>query len=674
MNKKRIKIVDKLINVVLDIAIFIFGVILLITLYNNIQVKILKNTYSSFFGYSIFGVQTGSMADAINAGDWIIVRNSNEIKVNDVVTYYRDGDFITHRVVEAYNGTYITKGDANNAKDEPISRDQIVGKVVKILPNFTVIQKVLFNPIVLIALIITLYLIGFLFKRKNNIIDEKTENNVSKKILEFMDVILDKAKNSARLKKEKLMGIKKENKIKEAKVFVEEKPEEIKPEIIKEEEVTQVINEENVVEQDEEALDKTMCFRMISVDEDDIDDAYVDKSKVESFEVDEKSIKKEIEEVEKEEVIKKNLEILQKKKKKCKNVIDRIMFIKEEQIKKIVDDLLVGEKLKSNELTIKDKFVKGYIDGKYYNYCGEVNVEYNSRNMIGKLEKAMEDLANSLVKSYKGTDKQFKEKVLKYEMIFKLMIRLEHDNEMLDSIKSKRETYANNISKFIKFKEYEVKELKLVINNIIKDQKLYDGMIKYTLNKLETNMFALEMNEVSKNVYAISLEHNIAFSKIYSDYIVDKTYKEGIVAEDKIEVLLALLLSKLVGNMLNADFKNKYLISIPSSMYDKDNKLDAIFDKFDDEYARNNIIVVINYDTLSSHKGTIKKLIKSGYRFAVDLNNSTKFKVGDQSMLELMDYLFLSNKNPNKDSIMLFVPKELHVRMINEDIMSKLEI
>lgn len=674
MNKKRIKIVDKLINVVLDIAIFIFGVILLITLYNNIQVKILKNTYSSFFGYSIFGVQTGSMADAINAGDWIIVRNSNEIKVNDVVTYYRDGDFITHRVVEAYNGTYITKGDANNAKDEPISRDQIVGKVVKILPNFTVIQKVLFNPIVLMALIITLYLIGFLFKRKNNIIDEKTENNVSKKILEFMDVILDKVKNSAKLKKEKLLEIKKENKIKEDKVFVEEKKEEIKPEIIKEEEVTQVINEENVVEQDEEALDKTMCFRMISVDEDDIDDAYVDKSKVENFEEDEKSIKKEIEEVEKEEVIKKNLEILQKKKKKCKNVIDRIMFIKEEQIKKIVDDLLVGEKLKSNELTIKDKFVKGYIDGKYYNYCGEVNVEYNSRNMIGKLEKAMEDLANSLVKSYKGTDKQFKEKVLKYEMIFKLMIRLEHDNEMLDSIKSKRETYANNISKFIKFKEYGVKELKLVINNIIKDQKLYDGMIKYTLNKLETNMFTLEMNEVSKNVYAISLEHNIAFSKIYSDYIVDKTYKEGIVAEDKIEVLLALLLSKLVGNMLNADFKNKYLISIPSSMYDKDNKLDAIFDKFDDEYARNNIIVVINYDTLSSHKGTIKKLIKSGYRFAVDLNNSTKFKVGDQSMLELMDYLFLSNKNPNKDSIMLFVPKELHVRMINEDIMSKLEI
>lgn len=674
MNKKRIKIVDKLINVVLDIAIFIFGVILLITLYNNIQVKILKNTYSSFFGYSIFGVQTGSMADAINAGDWIIVRNSNEIKVNDVVTYYRDGDFITHRVVEAYNGTYITKGDANNAKDEPISRDQIVGKVVKILPNFTVIQKVLFNPIVLIALIITLYLIGFLFKKKNNISDEKNENNVSKKILEFMDAILEKVKNSAKFKKEKLLEIKKENKIKKDKVFVEEKKEEIKPEIIKEEEVTQVINEENVVEQDEETLDKTMCFRMISVDEDDIDDAYVDKSKVENFEEDEKSIKKEIEEVEKEEVIKKNLEILQKKKKKCKNVIDRIMFIKEEQIKKIVDDLLVGEKLKSNELTIKDKFVKGYIDGKYYNYCGEVNVEYNSRNMIGKLEKAMEDLANSLVKSYKGTDKQFKEKVLKYEMIFKLMIRLEHDNEMLDSIKSKRETYANNISKFIKFKEYEVKELKLVINNIIKDQKLYDGMIKYTLNKLETNMFALEMNEVSKNVYAISLEHNIAFSKIYSDYIVDKTYKEGIVAEDKIEVLLALLLSKLVGNMLNADFKNKYLISIPSSMYDKDNKLDAIFDKFDDEYARNNIIVVINYDTLSSHKGTIKKLIKSGYRFAVDLNNSTKFKVGDQSMLELMDYLFLSNKNPNKDSIMLFVPKELHVRMINEDIMSKLEI
>ena len=80
------KIVEKIINVILDIAIFIFGIILLISIYNNVQTKILKNSYSSFFGYTVFGVQTGSMADEINAGDWIIVKGSKNYKLNDVVT------------------------------------------------------------------------------------------------------------------------------------------------------------------------------------------------------------------------------------------------------------------------------------------------------------------------------------------------------------------------------------------------------------------------------------------------------------------------------------------------------------------------------------------------------------------------------------------------------------
>ena len=188
--KKQNIILEKTTNIFLNILIGIFVIILLVSIYSGFQVKVLKNDYANFFGYSMFEVQTGSMSDYIEAGDWIILKLTKNVDTNDVITYKQDGNYITHRIIEAYNGTYITKGDANNAKDEPISRDQIVGKVVKILPNFTVIQKVLFNPIVLMALIITLYLIGFLFKRKNNISDEKTENNVSKKILEFMDVIL----------------------------------------------------------------------------------------------------------------------------------------------------------------------------------------------------------------------------------------------------------------------------------------------------------------------------------------------------------------------------------------------------------------------------------------------------------------------------------------------------
>ena len=74
-------------------------------------------------------------------------------------------------------------------------------------------------------------------------------------------------------------------------------------------------------------------------------------------------------------------------------------------------------------------------------------------------------------------------------------------------------------------------------------------------------LFNINYNSLSKkNMYAVELEHNIAFSKIYSDYIVDKTYTEGVVAEDKLAVLLTLLSSQIVNNMINNEFDKKYVI------------------------------------------------------------------------------------------------------------------
>ena len=143
------KVLEKIFSILLDILIILFGFILLVFIYNNIQTRILGNDYSSIFGYSTFEVQTGSMEgdveDSISIGDWVIVKYTNNIQLEDVITYQKDGAFITHRVIEEYNGTYITKGDANNAKDDPVSREQIVGKVVKILPGFGFIRKTIWQ-------------------------------------------------------------------------------------------------------------------------------------------------------------------------------------------------------------------------------------------------------------------------------------------------------------------------------------------------------------------------------------------------------------------------------------------------------------------------------------------------------------------------------------------------
>ena len=194
MKSKKGKIYEKLVNIMLDILIFIFGVFLLIFIYNNVQVKVLGNEYSSFFGYSTFEVQTGSMADTINPGDWIIVKVTKNVKLDDIITYSQKGDFITHRIVETYKDSYVTKGDANNAKDDVINKSQVVGRVVKILPGFGIIRKTFFNPLVLITLLFTLYSLSYIlrtFKNKDNKLSNN-KFNYKEKIDSIVDLLLTK--------------------------------------------------------------------------------------------------------------------------------------------------------------------------------------------------------------------------------------------------------------------------------------------------------------------------------------------------------------------------------------------------------------------------------------------------------------------------------------------------
>ena len=60
MKFKDLSLKEKLINIALNFLIFIFSIVLIISVYNTIQLKLFKNDYSSFFGYSVFEVQTNS--------------------------------------------------------------------------------------------------------------------------------------------------------------------------------------------------------------------------------------------------------------------------------------------------------------------------------------------------------------------------------------------------------------------------------------------------------------------------------------------------------------------------------------------------------------------------------------------------------------------------------------
>ena len=91
-----------------------------------------KSKIPSVFGYSVLIVASPSMTGAIEAGDAIIIKNSDSYAVGDVITYFPEGESfsVTHRIVRMEGDKFYTKGDANQSEDsDPVLIEQIVGKV-----------------------------------------------------------------------------------------------------------------------------------------------------------------------------------------------------------------------------------------------------------------------------------------------------------------------------------------------------------------------------------------------------------------------------------------------------------------------------------------------------------------------------------------------------------------
>lgn len=150
-------------KVISNILMVILGIIVLIVVYTFINLKILNHKYVSVFSYTLFQIASNSMAPEITTDDLILVKVTKDVKKGDVITFMDGDNLITHRVVEVNGPSYITKGDANNTNDKTVLESQIVGKVVKVLPNFGVWYKVITTPKIIALICITLFLFSLAF-------------------------------------------------------------------------------------------------------------------------------------------------------------------------------------------------------------------------------------------------------------------------------------------------------------------------------------------------------------------------------------------------------------------------------------------------------------------------------------------------------------------------------
>ncbi len=162
--KKVLCIIGKIIS---NIVIVILSFVLLLAIYNLINIRILKKDYTNIFGYTYFDIITGSMVDTINIDDYVFVKITKDVKKDDIISFKYDGVIVTHRIIEINDKEIITKGDANNTIDNPITKDDVIGKVIHVGHGFGLVSKTIMSPMVLVSLIVTIVLFGIYFSMKD---------------------------------------------------------------------------------------------------------------------------------------------------------------------------------------------------------------------------------------------------------------------------------------------------------------------------------------------------------------------------------------------------------------------------------------------------------------------------------------------------------------------------
>lgn len=215
-----IKLFEKIIRLVVNILTAIVLVCIIVMLYGKIEMSISNRSYPNYFGYTFFKVVTGSMGSVVKIDDVVVVKITKDVKENEIVTYQENNNFITHRVTKV-GRTYITaKGDSNNTEDQPVLKENIVGRVIHVLNGFGIWQRVFSNPQILISLFITLILFDIAFtyrdkKQEKTYVENKKEKSLKKIEEDLTDTQIIKMDYMLEIEKAKRKAKKKKATIKE---------------------------------------------------------------------------------------------------------------------------------------------------------------------------------------------------------------------------------------------------------------------------------------------------------------------------------------------------------------------------------------------------------------------------------------------------------------------------
>lgn len=145
------------------------------------------------FGFGISVVMSPSMEPVLYTNDLIFVTEQDSYELDDIVVYQDGNMLVIHRIVNIDGDTVITKGDANNVSDNPISMEDVKAKLSFKIPFIGLIVKYVKTvPGTLIVLALAIFLL-YRSRRKERETDREELDDIAAEIKRLRESLANNA-------------------------------------------------------------------------------------------------------------------------------------------------------------------------------------------------------------------------------------------------------------------------------------------------------------------------------------------------------------------------------------------------------------------------------------------------------------------------------------------------
>lgn len=300
------------------------------------------------------------------------------------------------------------------------------------------------------------------------------------------------------------------------------------------------------------------------------------------------------------------------------NVVNEYIKMTEKNIKKYFN-LILGKKF---DAEIFSHLFKEYINVRYF-------------NLYERISKNNENNINFYVKkeALKLIENNYDVNIVKETFgLFRFVL-------YFDDVK-KVTSWSKVLEEIFEYSGYNDYNDELL--NMVKD----DIKIKKEYISLFTNNdFNLKFKKTSKaKLQDVSIDFNIKFPKLYSDYAINKVFDSNIIAEDKMFVEYYLISVLILKKIISMDFNFQYLIDFDLTIYEKKNKWSWLINIISNDALEEHTAFKIKYSTYLENKNIINNLIRNGFNFGIALDKTYTLDPLLDNTLVLFKYIITESK------------------------------